>query len=207
MGQRCLVSNSHYFAAVCFPSNLDEPIHARSAAKCECSLSSVAPGNVFPGAWGPATRPVVLRKWADAVYSVAVPSSVSRTGELLHASRRSWFSEHRQHTLNAIRSVFSKPIIVAIGGGIGQDGRRCNLLFYRFANLLECDRRLGGNLRNGWEKCNLLKRRTADDIAWGSSGKDARLLAKFCRLFGRMQEGDLKLLMFMAQKMVRGKNG
>ena len=54
---------------------------------------------------------------------------------------------------------------------------------------------------------NLLKRRTADDIAWGSSGKDARLLAKFCRLFGRMQEGDLKLLMFMAQKMVRGKNG
>src|ERR1700692_77797 len=28
---------------------------------------------------------------------------------------------------------------------------------------------------------NLPKRKTADDIAWGSNGKDARMLAKFCR--------------------------
>jgi transcriptional regulator with XRE-family HTH domain len=52
---------------------------------------------------------------------------------------------------------------------------------------------------------NLLKRKTADDIVWGSKGKDARLLAKFCRLFGRMEEGDLGLLLFMAQKMARRK--
>src|SRR5260221_14108130 len=29
---------------------------------------------------------------------------------------------------------------------------------------------------------NLLKRKNADDIVWGSKGKEARLLAKFCRL-------------------------
>ncbi len=35
-------------------------------------------------------------------------------------------------------------------------------------------------------------------IAWGSSGKDARFLAKFRRLVGRMDEGDRKLLLHMA---------
>src|SRR6267154_3263942 len=29
----------------------------------------------------------------------------------------------------------------------------------------------------------ILKRKTSADIAWGSKGKDARLLAQFCRLF------------------------
>ena len=48
---------------------------------------------------------------------------------------------------------------------------------------------------------NLPKRKTAADIAWGSKGKDARMLAKFCRLFSRTNEGDLKLLFFVAQKM------
>src|SRR6202521_4746069 len=48
---------------------------------------------------------------------------------------------------------------------------------------------------------NLLKRRTADDIVWGNSGKDARILAKFCRLFSHMEAGDLGLVFFMAQKM------
>src|ERR1700694_559488 len=52
---------------------------------------------------------------------------------------------------------------------------------------------------------NLLKRNTADDIAWGSSGRDARLLGKFCRLFSRMEAGDLGLVLFMAQKMPRRK--
>src|ERR1022692_1851322 len=37
---------------------------------------------------------------------------------------------------------------------------------------------------------NLPKRKTADDIAWGSKGKEARLLAKFRRLFSQMGEGD-----------------
>jgi len=54
---------------------------------------------------------------------------------------------------------------------------------------------------------NLPKRKSADDIAWGSSGKDARLLSKFLRLFSRMDEGDLKLLFFVAQKMARPKPG
>ncbi|HWO33859.1 MAG TPA: helix-turn-helix transcriptional regulator [Candidatus Acidoferrum sp.] len=39
-----------------------------------------------------------------------------------------------------------------------------------------------------------------DDGAWGSSGRDARTLHRFRRLMGRMDQGDLKLLLFMAQK-------
>src|ERR1700674_4177835 len=41
--------------------------------------------------------------------------------------------------------------------------------------------------------------------AWGSSGKDARLVAKFCRLFSRMEDHDLGLVLTMAQKMARRK--
>jgi transcriptional regulator with XRE-family HTH domain len=52
---------------------------------------------------------------------------------------------------------------------------------------------------------NLPKRKSADDIAWGSSGKDARWLAKFRRLLGRTEESDRKILMFMAQKMARSR--
>ena len=40
---------------------------------------------------------------------------------------------------------------------------------------------------------------------WGSSRKEARLLAQFRRLFGRLEEDDLGLLIFMAQKMQRRK--
>jgi len=52
---------------------------------------------------------------------------------------------------------------------------------------------------------NILKRKSADDIVWGSSGQDARTLAKFCRLFGRMEEGDLGLVLLMARKMAKQK--
>ena len=52
---------------------------------------------------------------------------------------------------------------------------------------------------------NLLKRKTTDNILWGSSGKPAHMLAKFRRLFGRMKEGDLGLVLFMAQKMAKRK--
>jgi transcriptional regulator with XRE-family HTH domain len=48
---------------------------------------------------------------------------------------------------------------------------------------------------------NLPKRRTADEIAWGSSGKEARFLTMFRRLLGRIDEGDRRLLLYMAQKM------
>jgi transcriptional regulator with XRE-family HTH domain len=47
---------------------------------------------------------------------------------------------------------------------------------------------------------NLPKRRTADDIVWGSTGKDARYLTTFRRLLGRTTERDRKLLLSMAQK-------
>ena len=48
---------------------------------------------------------------------------------------------------------------------------------------------------------NLPKRKTADDIAWGNKGKDARLLAQFCRLFSKMEEDELRMVVFVAQKM------
>ncbi len=50
---------------------------------------------------------------------------------------------------------------------------------------------------------NLPKRRTADDIAWGSSGSDARILALFRQRLGRMDDGDRRLLFVMAQKMAQ----
>ena len=50
---------------------------------------------------------------------------------------------------------------------------------------------------------NLPRRKTADDIAWGSSGKEARLLVKFRRLLSHMKEGDRELMLSMAQKMSR----
>ena len=47
---------------------------------------------------------------------------------------------------------------------------------------------------------NLPKRKTADEIAWGSAGKDARDLTKFRRLLARTTERDRKLLLSLAQK-------
>ena len=48
---------------------------------------------------------------------------------------------------------------------------------------------------------SLPKQKTPGDIAWGSSGRDARVLEKFRRLFSRTKGSDVKLLLFMAQKM------
>lgn len=50
---------------------------------------------------------------------------------------------------------------------------------------------------------NLLKRKTADDILWGNSGRDAHMLAKFCRFFSRMKPSDFGLVLYMAQKMAK----
>ena len=52
---------------------------------------------------------------------------------------------------------------------------------------------------------NLPTRTSADEIAWGSSSKDADMLAQFCRLFDRMKEGDRNVLISMAQKMAKRK--
>jgi transcriptional regulator with XRE-family HTH domain len=50
---------------------------------------------------------------------------------------------------------------------------------------------------------NLLKRKSSDEIAWGSSGKDARFLNKLRRLLGKTDEKNRKLIMHMSQKMAR----
>ena len=48
---------------------------------------------------------------------------------------------------------------------------------------------------------NLSNRRTADDIVWGTSGKDSRYFMKFRQQLGKMDESDRHLLLFLAQKM------
>jgi len=53
---------------------------------------------------------------------------------------------------------------------------------------------------------NLPKRKSSDDIAWGSSGKDARCLSKLRRLLGKAEEADRKLLLYLAQKMAGTKS-
>ena len=40
-----------------------------------------------------------------------------------------------------------------------------------------------------------------EDGGWGSSGRDARTLHRFRRLMSRMDQSDLNLLLFMAQKL------
>jgi transcriptional regulator with XRE-family HTH domain len=50
---------------------------------------------------------------------------------------------------------------------------------------------------------HLLKRKTTEEIAWASSGKEARILEKFRGLLSRMNESRRRLLLHMAQKMAR----
>jgi transcriptional regulator with XRE-family HTH domain len=52
---------------------------------------------------------------------------------------------------------------------------------------------------------NHATRRFSTTVTWGDTGKDARLLAKFRRLLSRTDDGDRRLLLFMAKKMVRPK--
>jgi transcriptional regulator with XRE-family HTH domain len=48
---------------------------------------------------------------------------------------------------------------------------------------------------------NLLKRKSSNDDAWGSTGREARYLNKLRRLVGKSDEQDRKLILYMAQKM------
>jgi transcriptional regulator with XRE-family HTH domain len=48
---------------------------------------------------------------------------------------------------------------------------------------------------------NLPKRKSSDDIAWGSVGKEARFLNKLRRLLSKVEDEDRKLILYMAQKM------
>jgi transcriptional regulator with XRE-family HTH domain len=53
---------------------------------------------------------------------------------------------------------------------------------------------------------NLLKRKTSDDVVWGSSGKQAAYLTKLRRCLSKAGDGDRKLIMVMVQKMANGRN-
>jgi transcriptional regulator with XRE-family HTH domain len=50
---------------------------------------------------------------------------------------------------------------------------------------------------------NLPKRKSAEDIVWGVTGKDARWFARFRRLLGQIDPADRRLLLGMVQKMAR----
>jgi len=52
---------------------------------------------------------------------------------------------------------------------------------------------------------NLLKRKTSDDIAFGSSGKQANYLHRLRKCLSKAEEEDRKLIMFIAQKMATGR--
>jgi transcriptional regulator with XRE-family HTH domain len=48
---------------------------------------------------------------------------------------------------------------------------------------------------------NLPKRKSSDDIVWGTKGKEARYLTKLRRLLGKTEESNRKLILHIAQKM------
>jgi transcriptional regulator with XRE-family HTH domain len=50
---------------------------------------------------------------------------------------------------------------------------------------------------------NLSTRKSSDEDAWGSTGKDARDLKNLRRLLSKTDEENRKLLLHMAQKMAR----
>jgi transcriptional regulator with XRE-family HTH domain len=53
---------------------------------------------------------------------------------------------------------------------------------------------------------NLLTRKSSDDVAWGSSGKQAAYLYKLRKCLSKARDVDRKLIMVMAQKMVSDRN-
>jgi transcriptional regulator with XRE-family HTH domain len=54
---------------------------------------------------------------------------------------------------------------------------------------------------------NLPRRKSSDEVAWGSGGKDARYLNKLRRLLAKTEDGNRKLILYMAQKMAGTKSG
>ncbi|HXR17253.1 MAG TPA: helix-turn-helix transcriptional regulator [Terriglobales bacterium] len=53
---------------------------------------------------------------------------------------------------------------------------------------------------------NLAKRKTAANTAWGSSGKEERLLFRLRRLLSRVNQRDRNLLLALAQGMTKQKS-
>jgi transcriptional regulator with XRE-family HTH domain len=54
---------------------------------------------------------------------------------------------------------------------------------------------------------NLPKRKSAGEIAWGTSGRDARMLMKLRQLLGKTSKDNQQLLLSVALKMARRKAG
>ena len=52
----------------------------------------------------------------------------------------------------------------------------------------------------------LLKRKTSDDIVWGSSGKNALYLHKLRKCLSKSAERDRKILLSVAQKLAAGRS-
>jgi hypothetical protein len=48
-----------------------------------------------------------------------------------------------------------------------------------------------------------LKRKSSEEGGWGSTGKDAQYLRKLRRLLGKTNEENRKLVLHMAQKMLK----
>jgi hypothetical protein len=53
---------------------------------------------------------------------------------------------------------------------------------------------------------NLLKRKTSDDIVWGTSGKQAAYLHKLRKCLSKAADSDRKILLSLAQKLAMGRN-
>jgi transcriptional regulator with XRE-family HTH domain len=56
----------------------------------------------------------------------------------------------------------------------------------------------------GEVEASIHKLTPARDDEWGGRGKQADYLSKLCRLLAKMEPGDQKLLLHMAQKVARG---
>ncbi|MGC2832029.1 MAG: helix-turn-helix transcriptional regulator, partial [Candidatus Acidiferrum sp.] len=50
---------------------------------------------------------------------------------------------------------------------------------------------------------NVFARKSSNDIAWGSFGKDAKFFGKLRRLLAKANEQDRKLILYTAQKMAQ----
>ena len=113
--------------------------------------------------------------------------------------------EQKQFTQGEIakRTGLLKPYISRVENGHSVPGLET---LEKFARALEVPmHQLFLDVQGAPKLPHLPKRTAASDRLWGSSGREARLPATFCRLFKRMDESDLGILLFMAQKMARRK--
>jgi len=53
---------------------------------------------------------------------------------------------------------------------------------------------------------NLMKRKTSEDMVWGTKGKDALYLHKLRKCLGKAKDKDRKILLSVAQKLASGRN-